>query len=213
LTVNALDDLQPAMRSPGKALAIAALVVAAAFGMVWILRPPSRPVTAARQLDPTPPPATVPLATLPPPKPSAPPAGNVQIDIVDAPPGVQVFVDDIVDDFPVRLPRGEGVHVLRFEAPGYVSREWKVNGRRDRTIAIHLHRRKGSGTAIADPASAASPSAWPDPFTQGPYASERKQPRPVPAPPPATSAPKAASSQPAARGETANKKLVNPFDP
>jgi len=201
------------MRSPGKALAIAALVLAAAFGIVWMLRPSSRPVTAARQLDPTPPPTVA----VPVPRPATPPADSVQIDIVDAPPGVQVFVDDIVEDLPVRLPRGEGVHVLRFEAPGYLSREWKVNGRKDRTLTIHLHRRKGSGSVITEPVPAAVPSAWPDPFTQGSYASERNRARPVQAPPPpeppVKSAPKAASGQPAVRGETAKKQMANPFDP
>ena len=67
---------------------------------------------------------------------------DVQIEVVGAPAGVQVLVDGVLEDLPIRLPRGEAVHVLRFEAPGYEAREWKVNGRKDRTLNVHLGRRK-----------------------------------------------------------------------
>jgi hypothetical protein len=41
----------------------------------------------------------------------------------DAPPGVQVTVDGVIDDLPIRLARDGAVHVVRSEAPGYEAKE------------------------------------------------------------------------------------------
>ncbi len=71
-------------------------------------------------------------------------ADQVTLTITGAPPGVRVLVDGVPGKIPISLPRGSDIHVLRFEAPGFEPRQFKVDGGKDQTIAVALRKRQRS---------------------------------------------------------------------
>lgn len=119
-------------------------------------RLPAPSVAAAPPRAPRPAPVVQPIAR------PAHGEDEVRIDVLDAPAGVQVTVDGLVDDLPIHVARGDAVHVLRFEAPGYEPRELKVNGKKDRTITLRMQRRRRTPVAAAVPVDPFAPAPAPE---------------------------------------------------
>jgi serine/threonine protein kinase len=163
----AVDDLDEIPRAPTsrRKVVIAAVALVALLGLLRAFRSPGAPVAVVGSM----PAAPAPPAAAPAPRQTERTGEQVRIDVVGAPAGVQVSVDGVVEDLPIELVRGETVHVLRFEAPGYEAREWRVNARKNRTLTVHLSRRKGALP------TGATPAAWNDPFTEGAYARDHER--------------------------------------
>jgi tRNA A-37 threonylcarbamoyl transferase component Bud32 len=77
--------------------------------------------------------------------------GTVSIELREQPPpGLQVTVDGVLTDLPVRLPRGPQLRVLRFDAPGFETYVVRVDGRQDRKIMLPMRRVETAGATASD---------------------------------------------------------------